>query len=240
MKKNNKKTKEIAVSKTSIERWGNIYSSKGLQEETRKFCSLVASVYEIPPSGVVAMGNQPYINKEGRLYLLNDLRKPQHFKTEFFQVSYKPEDYAVCKKTIIFEDGTTSEAVGEANRSSVKLEAVKHTLNMMAETRALNRAIWQNIAGDVWKRALANLQEQGLDEEAKEKVMEAGRVSAEEVNREDSKKKENEEVFEQLKKGLEQNRNKMSEEEKVDTMDRINDSDVFSKKQKDQLSKMLV
>ena len=81
----------------------------------------------------------------------------------------------------MFRDGHEVEAIGEASKQSVKLEAVKQTLNMMAETRGLNRAIWQEIGGDVWNRVAENLKKSDLDEQEKARIVNAGTVSYEEM-----------------------------------------------------------
>lgn len=152
----------------------------------QEFCNQVAQIYGVPSMGVNAMGGQPYLNKDGRLFLLHDLRKNksavQAIRSDFIQMSTKPSEFAIVKTTIVFKDGHEVEGIGEASEGNVKLDAVKKTLNMMAETRSLNRAIWKEIAGDVWNRVAKNLQNaQDLSDEEKSRVQEAGRVSYEEM-----------------------------------------------------------
>ena len=154
--------------------------------EIQVFVNQIAPIYGVPSMGVNVMGNQPYLNKDGRLYLLHELRKDkasiQDIKTEYLNLSMSATEPSICKVTLVFKDGHTVEGIGEASATSVKLSAVKATLNMMAETRATNRAIWKEIAGDVWNRVAENLKASDLSEEEKAKVHEAGRMSAEEVN----------------------------------------------------------
>lgn len=184
--------KNTQVAKRKPERklaWGGVMptaqNSKN-QAEVREFCNQVSKVYGVPSMGVNVMGNQPYLNKDGRLFLLYELRKGQRavrtIKTKFLQMSTSPDMIAVCKKTILFRDGLEVEGIGEASKENVALDAVKKTLNMMAETRALNRAIWQAIGGDVWNRVAKNLGKADFDEEEKAKLVEAGRISYEEVD----------------------------------------------------------
>ncbi len=170
--------------------WGGVMPQVGSSEKNtvalQKFCNTVAKVYGIPSLGVNAQGGNPYINKDGRLYLLNELRKGKsaikNIKTDFIQLSTALNVPAIVKKTLIFRDGTEVEAIGEASADNVKLDAVKKTLNMMAETRAMNRAIWQAIAGDVWNRVAENIAALTLTPLEKSRVMKAGQTSAEEMD----------------------------------------------------------
>lgn len=191
MNKKTKKSSKKAVKKTTTKTlvlrtalpvaWGSVVSGG----EIAVFVKKCATIYGIPPIGINIVGNQPYINKDGRLFLLNDIRKgPQKLvaiRTEFLQMSTVPDMAAICKKTLSFKDGLEVEGIGEAAPGNVKLADVKKTLNMMAETRALNRAIWQAIAGDVWNRVSVNLRKANLTEDEEKKVAQAGAVSYEEV-----------------------------------------------------------
>lgn len=167
--------------------WGGLIPRPANTQEAgiSMFCNQVAKIYGVPSMGVNAMGNQPYLNKDGRLYLLNALRKGRAavkaIRKEFIQLSKSLDEAAIVKTTIVFQNGVEVEAIGEASKDSVKLDAVKKTLNMMAETRSLNRAIWQAIAGDVWERVDQNLAKADMSESQRIKVAQAGQVSYEEV-----------------------------------------------------------
>ena len=183
-------TKTVVVRKDRRLAWGSVMPKVGAREEDSQklaiFCNQVAEVYGVPSLGVNAQGGNPYLNKDGRLYLLNELRKGaravKSVKTEFVQLSTGLDIPAIVKKTIVFKDGVEIEAIGEASKDNVKLDAVKKTLNMMAETRAMNRAIWQAIAGDVWNRVAVNMARiKGLTPEEKARLVRAGSVSAEEM-----------------------------------------------------------
>lgn len=161
--------------------------SKEIKKIDSKIFDLVARVYGVPAMGITSILGQPYLNKDGRLFLLKELRKDKHavkaMRVEFLRLSTSIIEPSIAKKTIVFNDGTEVEAMGEASKDSVGSDSVKKTLNMVAETRALNRAIWQAIGGDVMERVDRNIHSLGLSDEEKEKLMEVSRSSAEEMDR---------------------------------------------------------
>ena len=209
--KQKNKTSKAIVADQPVRRlaWGNAMPKQGGNTELAviDFCNKVALVYGVPSMGVNVMGSQPYLNKDGRLFLLNDLRKGKNgvkaIRKEVLQFSKSIDEPSVVKTTIVFMNGVEVEAIGEASKQSVKLEAVKQTLNMMAETRSLNRAIWSAIAGDVWNRVAENLAKlKGVSELDKAKITRAGEVSYEEIQRpseEFVKTTPEEELIQQLK-----------------------------------------
>lgn len=156
-------------------------------EEVDPFFAVVAKVYGVPVNGISAIDGQPYLNKDGRLYLLDAIctgkREVMAIRTEFIRVSTTAIEPSVAKKTIVFKNGKEVEATGEASQDSVNSKSVKHTLNMVAETRALNRAIWVAIGADVMNRATANLETLDVSDEDRARLTEAGRVSYEEMDR---------------------------------------------------------
>lgn len=228
--------------KKGIDLWGNVFTTEQMNDKTRQYCQMVAEVYEVPPSGVIAMAGQPYLDKDARLFLLNgfvaEKKIPQvkEFRTEYYQVSLEPDKMAVCRAIIILEDERFYDAVGEASRSNVKLEAVKNTLNMMAETRAMNRVIWKIVAGPTLERVMKNLKTMNVDKEDKDIIIDAGRVSAEEVNYDDAAKKMTEKMFTKIKNSIEKNLPTMSEKEKDEMASKIEKSEgVYTKEQKEKL-----
>ncbi len=248
MPKKKKQTKALTKRqmKKGIEMWGNIFTTdKDLAAVTREYCHKVAEVYEVPPSGVISMGNQPYLNKDARLFLLNGFINEKKIpaikesKIHPLQVSLTPEQSAIYKAIIVLEDGRYFDAIGEASRASVKLEAVKNTLNMMAETRALNRVIWKIVAGHTMERVVKNLKNSSFDEDTKEKIVEAGRTSAEEVAQGETKKKQGEDAFKLAKNTLSKNVNSMEEEDKDAVAKKIESSKIYTKPQKDELYKII-
>lgn len=227
-----KKTKALIKSKMPLA-WGSIMSKDNQALAVRQACKDVAKVFGVPTMGVNVLGSQPYLNKDGRLYLLNDIRKGNRalksIKTDFIQVSTGPNIASICKKILEFKDGLTVESIGEAATENVKLAAVKLTLNMMAETRALNRAIWQAIAGDVWKMVAVNLQKMNLTETEEQQIIKAGGVSYEEMSGAPIKETK---LFEQAKS--------LIENAKTITLlmildSRIQDSKEFTKEEKKEL-----
>ncbi len=185
-----------------------------MKKETKKIDSkifdLVARVYGVPAMGITSILGQPYLNKDGRLFLLKELRKDKHsvksMRVEFLKLSTSIIEPSIAKKTIVFNDGTEVEAMGEASKDSVGADSVKKTLNMVAETRALNRAIWQAIGGDVMERVDKNIHSLGLSDEEKEKIMEVSRSSAEEMDRPAEEKKDNDKkkLFEAIMNRIEE------------------------------------
>jgi len=173
--------------------WGGVMPRVGKNEqnelELQKFCNLVSQVYGVPSTGINAMGGQPYINKQGRLYLLGDIKKGKiglkKTKKEFIQMSTGKDVPAIVKVTLFFKDGLEVEAIGEASYQSVKLEAVKHTLNLMAETRAMNRAIWEAVAYDTMVRVAERIEKMNVPEGQRAKIINAGATSYEEMQRPD-------------------------------------------------------
>lgn len=193
-KKKQEKTKALNIAPTSRLAFGGMMPKpSGTQEaEVNKFVNAVARVYGVPALGVNVMGDKPYLNKEARLFLLHDLRKSKNglkaIRTDFLKISTGLTEPSICKVTLVFKDGHEVEGIGEASSASVKLDVVKQTLNMMAETRAMNRAIWKEVAGDVWDRVSDNLGRMDMTDDERSKVIDAGRVSYEEVQRPDAKK----------------------------------------------------
>ena len=194
-----KKTElEVSNKKVSVPRkltWGGVMPKVGANEkneiELQKFCNLVSQVYGVPSTGVNAMGGQPYLNKNGRLFLLGDIKKGKiglkKTKKEFIQMSTGADVPAIVKVTLIFKDGLEVEAIGEASKQSVKLEAVKATLNMMAETRAMNRAIWEAVSYETMVRIAERLEAMKIPENQKAKIINAGATTYEEMQRPDER-----------------------------------------------------
>lgn len=223
--------------------WGSVTSKDSQALQT--FCLGVAKVYGVPPMGVNSLAGQPYLNKDGRLYLLNSImtgkRSLKAIRTEFLQLSANSETPAICKKTLVFRDGLEIEGIGEASKENVKLDAVKKTLNMMAETRALNRAIWEAIAGDVWDRVANNLAKSNIkDPETINKVKKAGEVSYEEVvapNKPQSKEMTTAEKFQKAKDMIKSLKTRKAI---ADVIKKIQESDIYDKEQKNKLIEELV
>ncbi len=215
--------KNNEITATNIKEWGGLFSDNKLN--SKEFILKVAQIYGVPPSGVNLMAGQPYLNKEARLVLLHRYRKTKVMETKFLKVSEAPDQPAICAQTIIFEDDRYVDAIGEASKDSVSLKAVQATLNMMAETRALNRAIWKEIAGEVWEEAVKKYEGMELSDEEKEAVMNAGKVSAEELNYDEVAKESAKKNYEEALDYIEKNAPKMSKEEKDELKKKLNQSE---------------
>lgn len=146
------------------------------------FFKKVAEIYEVPVTGITAIDKQPYLNKDGRLFLLHKMRKVKAIRVEYIKYSTTLIEPSICKKIIELK-GQSFEAVGEASQDSVGKSSIRHTLNMMAETRALNRAIWLTIGADVMEQVKNNLETMEITDEDKARIIEAGRSSYEEMER---------------------------------------------------------
>lgn len=129
------------------------------KENERNLILRVAEVFNIPAVCVNVMGGLPYINKDGLLYKLMEYEgdKIVSLNTKMLQVATGHGEKAVAEATLMFNDGRNFTAIGEADESSVKLQAVKMTPNMMAETRAQNRVIRKAVQGRMIKEMYIRL-----------------------------------------------------------------------------------
>ena len=156
--------------------------------QERQLMLSIAKVYNIPLPGITILANQPYINKDGLLYKAHEYFKITNIKTEFIQTALKPDETAIAKATVSTKEGIEVEGIGEASRINVKLDLVKNTLNMMAETRATNRAIRKLIAMKLWEDVEKRLTKEKINETEKAKILEVGRSSYEEMDNESKDK----------------------------------------------------
>lgn len=149
----------------------------------------VAQVYRVPPTGIVIMGSKPYLNKEARLYLLQAMKKGKKrlikTRTKFLHMAADPKETAVAQVFLTFADGLEVDAIGEAGPHNISQKMVKvaNSPNMVAETRAMNRAIYKAIGGEIWARVEKNLKVlKGVSAEKIRVISNAGKVSAEEMD----------------------------------------------------------
>jgi len=144
---------------------------------------VACKVFELPPQGITVLGNAPYINKVGWKIKQNQLLKGSVVKTLWVHHATPLEKYAIVEAKVLDKEGKeVASAIGEATEASIKLTAVKQTLNMMAETRAKNRALFDALVAETYEKALAVMEEMKLSEETKRKIGETARVTAEEMN----------------------------------------------------------
>lgn len=190
----NKTTVSVATKTESTDlSWGNMTSlmsgSKVDDLKKRKvyaIMSLAAKAYNVPPQGIDVLADVPYMNNLGRRYKLGEYFQDEcKIVKEYVHLATPMEKYAITIARVFYKDQQIGEGIGEATQESIKLAAVKLTLNMMAETRAVNRAIWDAIAHKVYVELNNNLrrlqEENKLTVEQLMMISAAGKVSAEEM-----------------------------------------------------------
>lgn len=153
--------------------------------------NLATAVFKLPPQGITILANQPYINKVGWKIKMREYHTDKYrIKTEWKHFADPNEQYAIVEAIIEVRDAKgnweeVSRAVGEATKTNIKLAAVKETLNMMAETRAKNRAMSDFIGAraieDAVKTLSAMRNKNEVSEEQAHVITEAAKVTAEEM-----------------------------------------------------------
>jgi hypothetical protein len=153
--------------------------------------NLATAVFKLPPQGITILANQPYINKVGwKMKMREYYQDKNRIKTKWHHYADPNEQYAICEAIIEIKDakGNWEEmatATGEASKTNIKLAMVKETLNMMAETRAKNRAMSDFIGARTLEDAVKTLnamraKKEVTDDEANV-ITEAAKVTAEEM-----------------------------------------------------------
>ena len=153
--------------------------------------NLATAVFKLPPQGITILANQPYINKVGWKIKMREYHTDKYrIKTEWKHFADPNEQYAIVEAIIEVRDAKgnweeVSRAVGEATKTNIKLAAVKETLNMMAETRAKNRAMSDFIGARAIEDAVKMLgdmrKKNQVSEEEAHVITEAAKVTAEEM-----------------------------------------------------------
>ena len=193
-KKTKKKaTKAVAIKKESSMDWISATSIANTGRDdikvavAYKMAMLASKVFEVPLQGITILGGQPYINKTGwQIKRLQKMPKARFEKT-WHHLATPTEKYAIIDVRLLDEKGQElGSATGEAAPENIKLAAVKLTLNMMAETRAKNRATSEALSGIVLTEAVQTMnkmvKENKMTEKESEIITEAARTSAEEIN----------------------------------------------------------
>ncbi len=149
----------------------------------------VAKSYGLPAMCVNVLGGLPYINKDGLLFKLEEYEGKNivSLTSKAIQYAKVPGERAIFESTLILKDAKGRErtftATGEADNASVKLEAVKATPNMMAETRSVNRVLGKAIKARMLKDLYIALgRAKGITETEKEIIESAVQTSTEEMN----------------------------------------------------------
>lgn len=153
--------------------------------------NLAIAVFKLPPQGITILANQPYINKVGWKIKMREYYADKYrIKTNWQHFANPKEQYAIVEAIVEVKNtegnwDEVSRAIGEATKASIKLDAVKETLNMMAETRAKNRAMSDFIGARVISDAVKILSDMRrknqVSEEQANVITEAAKVTAEEM-----------------------------------------------------------
>jgi len=205
--------------------------------QQRELMLSVAKVYNIPLPGITILANQPYINKDGLLYKAHEYFRITNIRTEFIQTALKPDETAIVKATISTKEGIEVEGIGEASRANIKLDLVKNTLNMMAETRATNRAIRKLIAMKLWEDVEKRLAKERIDETKKAKIIEVGKSSYEEMDNEGTNLPTDENSIKEMVKVAV---DKCDDLDKLfDLMENIRKSDMYSEATKREILRII-
>jgi len=208
MSKRKKTTKKVAKKTNVIMHTGKqkpIWESAGSlmagredakTEIASRMLHLATQVYSVPPQGVTILANQPYINKVGwkvkmHEYFGNNYR----IKTKWNHMATPDEQYAIVEAIVEVKDKEGWEerarAIGEATPANIKLQAVKMTLNMMAETRAKNRAMFDIAGARTMEDAVTNIERMKkankITSQQAEVIAEGAKVTAEEMNEKETK-----------------------------------------------------
>jgi len=167
--------------------------------------NLATAVFKLPPQGITILANQPYINKVGWKIKMREYHADKYrIKTEWKHFADPNEQYAIVEAIIEVRDAKgnweeVSRAVGEATKTNIKLAAVKETLNMMAETRAKNRAMSDFIGARAIEDAVKMLSDMRkknqVSEEQSHVITEAAKVTAEEMPAQQETKTVNSNAF---------------------------------------------
>jgi len=167
--------------------------------------NLATAVFKLPPQGITILANQPYINKIGWKIKMREYHADKYrIKTEWKHFADPNEQYAIVEAIIEVRDAKgnweeVSRAVGEATKTNIKLAAVRETLNMMAETRAKNRAMSDFIGARAIEDAVKTLSDMRkknqVSEEQSHVITEAAKVTAEEMPSQQETKTVNSNAF---------------------------------------------
>lgn len=196
-----KKTTALSTEQQQKAVWAGHSGLQTLNEQQLKNQALVskcAQIFNVPPNGVDILGGKPYVNKTGLTFKLEQYfgktsktRKGQGrvkgIRIEFIEYAKTIKDIAIAKAIIEFDDDTFVEGIGEASPANVnaRMEKVAKSLNMLAETRATNRAIAKVVIPRLWQEvmdAFINNAELKNDAELRGKMEGAITVSAEEMD----------------------------------------------------------
>lgn len=192
------KSKELAIKKDVDMSWAAATNIANMQREdiaatgAKKMVMLASKVFELPIQGLTILGGQPYINKTGWSIKRHQKLEGTRFEITWHHLAIPNEKYAIAEAKLLDKnDKVIAQAIGEATPENIKLKAVQQTLNMMAETRAKNRAMADALTGMIYVEAVEKmnkmLKEQKITEHEAATISEAARTTAEEMNEPETK-----------------------------------------------------
>jgi len=193
-----KVTTEVAKKKEVDMSWASATNIANMQREDisaagpKKMVMLASKVFELPVQGLTILGGQPYINKTGWSIKRHQKLEGSRFEIVWHHLATPNEKYAIVEAKLLDKDGNViGQAIGEATEANIKLAAVKQTLNMMAETRAKNRAMSDALTGKIYVEAVEKMNEmikqQKMTDHEANAIGEAARTTAEEMNETETK-----------------------------------------------------
>lgn len=176
----------------------------------QQMMSLATTVFKLPPQGVTILANQPYINKTGwKMKMREYFEDKYRIRIHWHHQATPNEKYAICEAKIEMKDkdgnwDEVASATGEATPQNIKLQLVKETLNMMAETRAKNRAMSEFAGARAIEDAVKTLTQMRKKKEVSDDqasaITEAAKVTAEEMNAPETKTVDSEKAFSFIEK----------------------------------------
>ena len=212
--KKTKKTTNVVVHTSKPEKemvWSNASQIMTTGREdiktvvAQQMMSLATAVFKLPPQGITILANQPYVNKIGwKMKMREYYEEKYRIRTKWHHYADPNEQYAICEAIIEVKDNKgnweeVATATGEATKTNIKLAAVKETLNMMAETRAKNRAMSDFIGARTLEDAVKTLnamrEKKEVTEEQAHVITEAARVTAEEMGGNETKTVDSQKAF---------------------------------------------
>jgi len=216
-----KKSTEVVVHSSKSAKKEMVWSNAGdimasnrddlKTQVAQQMMNLATTVFKLPPQGVTILANQPYINKTGWKMKMREYYQDNYrIRIKWHHQATPNEKYAICEAKIELKDTKTGEwdevssATGEATPQNIKLQLVKETLNMMAETRAKNRAMSEFVGARAIEDAVKVLttmkNKNEVSDEQASTITEAAKVTAEEMNAPETKTVNSEQAFSFIEK----------------------------------------
>ncbi len=166
----------------------------------RNLVMTASKVLEISPFGVNILGSLPYINELGRKQKAKQYSKDTaRYEYQWIQFSKDDKDKSICQCRIFEGQKQKCDWVtGECSPASMKMSTLSGDQNMMAQTRARNRAIQEVYGLRIHEDMLANIysliKKGEVNESTANKLIGSASVSSEEMTKE-PKPSEQKQIF---------------------------------------------